>query len=269
MPGQEIFPDYCVVTTSDFQIGGFQAWMTSGSSHHFILYNLGAAAAGASNGQCSGGGSHNWLFAESTPGSIVTDNFPPNVGLDLPAGTALDINMHFVNPGSTSSNPQVKLNLLLAQNVMYQAGTMISFNVQINVPAATSTGPGTQTVSGTCTAPAGANFFSMSTHTHKHATAAWVDFTHNGQTQQIVYTGSTSTYPPDQEPGSGTDWEHPGVSTWVAPNFLAIQSGDSFDYNCSYVNDSSMAVTVGETATYNEMCMAVGYYFPAGSAYCQ
>jgi hypothetical protein len=268
-PGQEIFPNYCVTVTSDFQVGGFQSWMTNGSSHHFILYNQGAVAAGTPDGQCQVGG-HNWMYATSTPGAVVTENFPPNVGLDLPANTQLNINMHFINPGSTPNSPQVKVNLLEAHNVMYQAATMTSFNVQINVPAATAAGPGTQTVSGTCTAPAGSNFFSMSTHTHKHATDAWITYTHNGQTQEIVHTGMVSTYPADQEPGSGTDWEHPGVGLWVSPNFLTVQSGDSFGYNCSYVNmDTTTAVTVGETAASNEMCMAIGYYFPAGSAFCQ
>ena len=269
MPGEEIFPNYCVVTDSDFEVGGFQSWMTLGSSHHFILYNVGTVAAGTAGGSCSGGGSHNWMYSTSTPGAVVTENFPPNVGLDLPANTELLINMHFVNPGSTPSSPQVKINLLAAKNVMYQAAAMVSFNVQINVPAASASGPGTQTVSGTCTAPTGANFFSMSTHTHKHATAAWVDYTHNGQTTKIVHTGSTSSYPTDQEPGSGTDWEHPGIGLWVAPNFLTVQDGDSFDYNCSYENNDSMAVTTGQSASTNEMCMAIGYYFPAGNAYCQ
>jgi Copper type II ascorbate-dependent monooxygenase, C-terminal domain len=160
------------------------------------------------------------------------------------------------------------VNLLYAKNVMYQAGTMVSFNTSIDVPAATSAGPGTQTVSGTCTAPTGAQFFTMSTHTHKHATAAWVDYIHDGQTTEIVHTGTETTYPADQEPGSGTDWEHPGVGLWTAPNFLTVQAGDSFTYHCAYSNTASTAVTVGETACCNEMCMAIGYYFPAGTASC-
>jgi hypothetical protein len=268
-PGQEIFPNYCVTVQSDLQVGGFQSWMTEGSSHHFILYNGGQVAAGTADGQCSGMG-HNWMYATSTPGQVVTENFPPNVGLAVPANTQLVINMHFINAGSTAGNPQVKLNLLAAQNVMYQAGTMVSFNVQISIPPASASGPGMQTVSGTCMPSAGMNFFSISTHTHKHATAAWVEYNHNGQTTEVVHTGSTSNYPADQEPGSGTDWEHPGVGLWVSPNYLTVQSGDTFTYNCSYVNmDPNTTVTVGETAANNEMCMAIGYYFPAGSAYCQ
>jgi hypothetical protein len=84
-----------------------------------------------------------------------------------------------------------------------------------------------------------------------------------------VHTGVTSTYPGAQIQGTGTDWEHPGVSLWKGPDFLTVNSGDSFTYSCSFVNDATTAVTVGETAASNEMCMAVGYYFPAGTVSCQ
>jgi len=77
-----------------------------------------------------------------------------------------------------------------------------------------------------------------------------------------------TVYPAPQQPGTGTDWEHPGVSLWDAPDFLTVQQGDSFSYSCSYVNTASTAVTVGETAASNEMCMAIGYYYPAGTTTC-
>jgi hypothetical protein len=263
-PGQEIFPNYCVTVPSTIEVGGFQSWMSIGSSHHFILYKGGTAPPG---GACTLG-ANTWIYATSTPGQVVTENMPANVGLQIAQNTQLIINMHFINPGTTAIQPQIKINLLFAKNVMYQAGTMVSFNSTINVPPGTSTNPGVQTVSGTCTAPVGAQFFTMSTHTHKHATAAWVEFIHAGATTEIVHTGTTTGYPADQEPGSGTDYEHPGVGLWTAPNFLTIQSGDSFAYHCSYANTGTTAVTVGETAASNEMCMAVGYYFPAGNARC-
>jgi hypothetical protein len=263
-PGQEIFPNFCVTVPNTIQVGGFQSWMSIGSSHHFILYKGGTAPAG---GACTLG-ANQWIYASSTPGQVVTENMPPNVGLQIAQSTQLILNMHFINPGSTTMYPKIKVNLLFAQNVKYQAGTMVSFNTSINVPPATTSGPGTQTVQGTCSAPAGANFFTMSTHTHKNATAAWVDYIHNGTTTEIVHTGATSTYPTDQEPGSGTDWEHPGVGLWTTPNFLTVQAGDTFTYHCSYSNSGTQAITVGETAAYNEMCMAVGYYFPAGATSC-
>ncbi|MGO9835064.1 MAG: hypothetical protein ACLP1X_12690 [Polyangiaceae bacterium] len=263
-PGDEIFPNFCVTVPNNIQVGGFQSWMSEGSSHHFILYKGGTAPA---DGSCTLG-ANDWMYASSTPGQVITENFPANVGLSITANTQLILNMHFINPTANTLTPQIKVNLLYAQDVKYQAGTMVSFNTSIDIPPETAAGPGTQTVSGTCTAPVGANFFTMSTHTHDHATAAWVDYVHDGTSTEIVHTGTETTYPADQEPGSGVDWQHPGVGLWTAPNFLTVQAGDSFTYHCSYTNTSTSAVTVGETACCNEMCMAVGYYYPAGSASC-
>jgi hypothetical protein len=178
------------------------------------------------------------------------------------------LNMHFINPSNAVLYPKVKFNILLATDVQQTAAVMVSFNTRIDIPPATASGPGTQTVNGTCTAPAGSKFFTMSTHTHKHATAAVIDFVSGGATTEIVHTGATQSYPANQQQGTGTDWEHPGVAEWTGPNYLTVQQGDTFTYSCSYTNSATTAVTVGETAASNEMCMAIGYYFPAGTAYC-
>jgi hypothetical protein len=276
-PGSEIFLCYAVTLPGDaeFDVGAFQSWMSPGSSHHFIVYQQTGQSVAAATPQPSGTiqncqvGAGNWVYATSTPGAVVSSTLPDGVGLPFPAGQQLVLNMHFINPGSTTLYPKVKLNILRAKNVVYKAGALVSFNTSINVPAATAAGPGTQTVGGTCTVTAGSKVFSMSTHTHKHATAAVVSFVSGGVTQEIVHTGTTSDYPAEQLTGTGTDWEHPGVSLWKGPGFLAVQAGDTFTYSCSFTNTATTPVTVGETAASNEMCMAVGYYFPAGTVSCQ
>jgi len=275
-PNQEIFLCYYVTlpNKAEVDIGGFQSYMSPYSSHHFILYQQSNSGQFGLPPQPSGtvsscgfaGGT--WVYATSTPGAVVTSSMPEGVGLPFKAATQVVLNMHFINTGTTTLYPKVKLNILFAKNVKYKAAVMVSFNTSIDVPGATASGPGMQTVSGTCTAPAGSKFFSMSTHTHKHATAAVVNLVRSGVTQPLVHTGEASTYPAPQIPGSGTDWEHPGVSLWDGPDFLTVQQGDSFTYSCSYVNTASTPVTVGETAASNEMCMAIGYYYPAGSAFC-
>ncbi len=282
-PGAEIFLCYYVTlpNTSEVDIGAFKSWMSPNSSHHFIVYQLGGSGSASGglgrfggtpqpNGTintCLGGGG-TWVYATSTPGEVVAMTMPDGVGLPFAASTQVVLNMHFINTGTSTLYPKVKLNLLFAQNVQQKAAAMVSFNLGINVPPATTDGPGTQTVSGTCTAPVGSNFFIMATHTHKHATAAVINYVSNGVSTEVVHTGQTDTYPADQQSGTGTDWEHPGVGVWNAPNFLTIQNGDSFTYSCTYSNTGTTAVTVGETAASNEMCMAIGYYFPAGGAHC-
>jgi hypothetical protein len=273
-PGQEIFLCYYVtLPNSQVEVGSFQSLMSAGSSHHFIVFQQGGQGA-FSLPQANGTivscpfGTGQWIYATSTPGEVVSMSMPSGVGYPFPASTQIVLNMHFINAGSTVLYPKVTLNINYATNVQYQAAAMVSFNTKISVPPGTATNPGTQTVSGTCTAPVGSKFFIMSTHTHKHATAAIVDYIHNGTTTEIVHTGATTTYPVDQESGTGTDWEHPGVGQWTAPNFLTTTAGDSFKYSCTYQNTDATTVTVGETAASNEMCMSIGYYFPAGTTSC-
>jgi hypothetical protein len=268
-PGQEAF--FCfyrtLPITTPVDIGTMQSWMTPGSSHHFIAYQVGSGGGGALGGfgggpqpdgtlsACSFGVGGTWIYATSLPGQVIELKMPDTVGLPFPVGTQIVLNMHFINPGSTPAHPQVKMNFLFAKNVQYKAAAMQSFNTGINIPPATASGPGTQTVQGTCQPPVGSKFFAMTTHTHKHATLAEVNYLSGGKTTNIVHT---------------TDWEHPDVGVWSAPSFLTVKSGDSFTYSCSYKNTSSAAVTVGEYAATNEMCMAIGYYFPASSGrYCQ
>ncbi len=256
-PGQEQFLCYykSLPGTSEIDVGAFQSWMSPESSHHFIAFQTGAGVLGSAGNQPDGTlvscgfGTGTWLYATSVAGEVIELDMPQGVGLPLAAGSQIILNMHFINTGTVALQPTLKLNLLYAQNIQYKAGAMVSFNAGIDVPPY-----GTQTVSGTCTAPVGSNFFAMTTHTHKHATLAQVNYITGGQTMNIVNT---------------TDWEHPDVGLWNAPNFLTVKQGDSFTYSCSYQNNSAQAVTVGETAATNEMCMSIGYYFPAGSAGCR
>jgi hypothetical protein len=275
-PGQEALLCYYVSlgNTAEVDIGGFQSWMSAPSGHHFGVYQVGTGTAAATTWpsgtvvECAFG-EGNWLYTASTPGVTVGMVMPDHVGLPIAANAQLILNMHFVNPSSGDVYPKVRLNVLRASDVQQRAAVMVSFNTGISVPPATASGPGMQTVSGTCQAPQGAKFFSMSTDTHKHATAATVSFVSGGASTEVVHTGAATQYPSAQVKGTGTDWEHPGIAMWTAPNFLVVRAGDFFTYACSYENDdSNTTITVGHNVTSNEMCMAVGYYFPAGAADC-
>jgi len=261
MPGQEVFKCFyrTLPNTAPVDVGTMQSWMTPGSSHHFIAYQMGGGGLAGGTPMADGTlvdcqfGGGTWLYATSTPGEVIEMKMPDGVGLPFPAGAQVMLNMHFINTGLTPVYPQVKMNFMYAKNVQYHAAAMVSFNVGIDVPAASATSPGQQTVSGTCTAPVGSKFFAITTHTHKHGVDSNVNYVSGGQTTNIVHT---------------TDWEHPDVGLWNAPNFLTVQQGDSFTYSCAYTNTTDQPVLVGETAATNEMCMAIGYYFPAGNASC-
>jgi hypothetical protein len=250
-PGQEEFWCYYknIPGTGEVDVGGFRSWMTQGASHHFITFHSTTPGQDGALVSCPFG-SGDWVYATSKGGMVIGMDLPQNVGLPFQAGSALIMNMHLINTTSDVVKPVVKLNVLFAKNVMQKAGSVFSLasNAQISVPPG-----GTQTVHGTCTAPAGSNFFLWTTHSHKFTTEDKVDYISGGKTTNIVDT---------------TDWENPGTHVWTAPNFLTVKAGDSFAYSCSYKNTLPIQLTFGETAASNEMCLAIGYYFPAGGASC-
>ena len=262
-PGQEAYFCYykSVPGGSSINVGAFQSWMTKGYSHHFILFTGNTGVDGTvSGGAISGGGGvgtgcvpqGTWVYATSTSGEVIELKMPDGVGLPMPAGQMFIFNIHLINTGSTAANPTVKLNVLNAKNVTQTASAMVSFNAGISVPAG-----GSQDVRGSCSPPAGSKFFAFTTHVHRHGgsttTGAYTDVNYvtGGQTTNIVHS---------------TDWENPDVALWGPPNFLTTKAGDQFTYDCHFVNTDSVPVTFGETAASGEMCMSIGYYFPAGAA---
>jgi hypothetical protein len=276
-PGQEAYLCYFVTLpgTAQVDVGALQSWMSPVGSQDLIVHARDAAGdaggvavpSGTLQSCATRGGSERVLHWAAEPGAVVSAYMPQGVGTSLAAGSQLVLSMHFSNAGCSPLTPKVKLNLLYAKNIQYQAGLLVSFNTSIDVPAATALGPGTQTVTGTCQAPAGSKFFIATTHTNGRATAAAIDIVSGGQSAEIVHTGPAPSYPADQEPGSGADWQRPGVGLWTAPNFLTVNAGDSFAYRCSYSNTGNKAVAVGETIA-DEMCATVMYYYPAGVATC-
>jgi hypothetical protein len=254
-PNQETVPNYCAVVpvTSEFDVGTIQSWMTPGSSHELMVYRSAAPASGAASGGCPLG-AMTLMYMSSIAGELVELKMPDGVGIPLHVGEEIVIAMHFVNGGSAPTSPQVKVNFLRAAKYEYEAAALPSFNTTIDVPAATTAGPGTQTVQGTCTAPAGSHFFAIGTHTYSHATAADVSFESHGTTTSVVHS---------------TDWQHPDVALWSSAPFLTLGAGESLAYSCSYTNRGAAPVTVGATESGNDVCMMMGYYFPAGAASCQ
>jgi Copper type II ascorbate-dependent monooxygenase, C-terminal domain len=246
-PGQEVFNCFHATVPNDatFAVGEWDGQMTPGS-HHFILYrddNDTTANGTLTNGGCTMGfGGSTWLYTQGTPRSHLL--FPDAVAMELSPHEHIVFDMHYINTTNAVIHASVTLNINKVNAETYQkAGSQVSFNVGINVPA-----HGMQTVGGDCTPVPGANYFIMQTHTHKHATLAVVNRKSNGMLgEELVRT---------------TDWDNPQAHEWHAAPFLNFKSGETFHYSCSYTNDSASAVTVGTSADKNEMCMAEAYYFP-------
>lgn len=258
-PGEEITYCYYFRTpnTETLSIKRWASSMTPGS-HHMIMYTTATDTmppGTISASGCGGFGGNNvpsWTYATQTPTDEVV--LPSDDGTGLPLaqeiapGTPAYFQMHYLNATDADIQASVTLDAeaLEAGAAYTKTAAFVTYNSQINVPPH-ATG---DVESMTCTVPAGAKFWSMSTHAHKQAVKTTVKDGGAASTQ-ITFTS--------------TDWEHPGAKTWTSAPFYSFAS-NKLTYECIYDNTGSNAgttVVAGPSAETNEMCMATGYYFPA------
>jgi hypothetical protein len=258
MPGQEITYCYYFRTpnTEELAIKKWSSAMTPGS-HHMILYTTQTErmpAGTVSSGGCSSFGVNNvpsWTYSAQTPTQELAlpadDGAGKPLGQRIAAGTPAYLEMHYLNGSDSPLKAHVTLNAEAheAGAVFTQTAPYVTYNTQISV------GPGATNVveTQTCNVPANVKFWTMSTHAHKQAV------------KTAVKDGTAVAF-------SSTDWEHPGSATWLATPFFTFASS-KLTYECTYNNigDNKMDTVVsGPSAEKNEMCMAVGYYFPANKS---
>lgn len=173
---------------------------------------------------------------------------PNGVAEKLLANQPLFLDLHFVNTGGPEVTSSLSLDVDVAEGAFEQAEAIVSFNTSVRVPA-----KGAQTVSGNCMVPPDAKLFSVTTHTNRLSTDASVRrLLRNGQVgDEIVHT---------------TDSANPAIAAWTAPPFVTLLPGEKLQYQCSYENDGPSTVSVGTSALSNELCMMIGYFFPAAPA---
>jgi hypothetical protein len=260
-PTVDIYPQseltYCYYfhtsNTSDLSIQKWASHMTAGA-HDMILYltrsDLQTPGSFSTDkcGLASDGPGPVWTYSAQNPEDEVV--LPSNDGHGIPVGQPVKadqsgfLQIHFLNTTSAVLHAHVELNAYAyADGVQVtSAAPFFTLNTQINLPAATQT-PTTGTVSGNCDVTSDVKFFAMTTHTHKQGV------------HTFIKDGATTVF-------DSTNWEHPTPQTWSASPFFSFTSG-KLTYQCEYVNPNSYQIKYGDSVTTQEMCMAIGYYFPA------
>lgn len=226
--------------------------MTPGS-HHMIVYftsSLSQPEGTVSESNCGavGGGGLNlpsWTYAAQTPESDMAlpddDGTGKPLGMDVPPGQAGYIEMHYVNSTDETLKVHVTVNAEAHEPGVETTPTAayVTYNSQIQIAPGAMNHVETQT----CDVPANTKMWLVSTHAHKQAI------------KTEVRDGSNVVF-------SSTDWEHPGVKTWMSSPFYTFTTG-KLTYECTYNNPNNYAISAGPSAKTDEMCMATGYYFPA------
>ncbi len=239
--------------TTELSIQKCASQMTAGS-HHMILYFTPSehGKPGTLDDRCgfaSGGLDSVWTYSAQT--AIAEAALPRDDGNGVPVGQTVKagqlgyIQLHYLNATDDVIHAQVLLNAYAydAGVQVTPAAPFVTYNSHIDLAPGNTVNPTPGMVSGSCDVDPTAKFYTMSTHTHKQGVHTFVK-----DAASMVFESRS--------------WEHPGAMTRERPPFVSFASG-KLTYQCEYLNPNNYSIQTGDSAATAEMCMAVGYYFPA------
>lgn len=171
-------------------------------------------------------------------------DFPDGVGVRVPAGTQIHLNLHLYNASDAPLSGESAI-LVRSQATptptlaeMVFAGTFL-----VSIPANSTD----HTISGGCTANADYSLFAVWPHMHQLATH-----------QKVEHTRSGSTTVLHDHPFSFAEQNYYRME----PQPFAVQSGDQIRVTCTYDNPTGSTVTFGDSSN-QEMCFSGLYRYPA------
>lgn len=185
-----------------------------------------------------------WTYSTGRASDSFT--LPSDDGNGAPVGQPVSatqsgfLQIHLVNPTNAPTHEHVEINAIAyPDNVSpTPAGTFVTYSTQINLAAGTEAVPATGSYGGKCAVPSTFKFFYMTSHTNQQGT------------ETSISDGTTTLF--DEKPS----FEKP-----ISP-FYSFTSG-KFSYQCMYGNPNNRPIHSGDDAATNEVCRAIGYYFPS------
>jgi hypothetical protein len=156
----------------------------------------------------------------------------------IATGTPMFLRMHFLNLGAQQLKVRASLT---AEGLPYgdaytPSGTLLHYS-SLSLP------PGLGSGGSTCDAPAGAQFWRLSTHAGQLSL------------HTEIRDGANVVFESD-------DFRDPGASTFPAPGFLTFASGE-ITTACDYNNPTPNKTYVDGFGVDQELCLGLGRFFPA------
>jgi hypothetical protein len=232
----------------------------SAGSHHFFLFNM-SAATGRNTagplGDCPGAGLefHPFPFLSQTPGAQTVE-YGAGMGYPLVGTNGLMMNVHYLNTSGSAVTPEVTITIYPAKpgTVTTHVGTIFLNNIAISVPGNTpKSNPVSITSSDTPIVDQDYTVFTNWSHMHQYA----IDFTASTPAGQFY---------------EETDWNEPSLitagsgapGTHTATNLpMKLAKGTNISWTCKYYNPTAVAMTFGDSALTQNMCIYLGQYYPA------
>jgi hypothetical protein len=220
----------------DIWVAGFRAIAPLGT-HHTVV----TIANGGTLGEydCSVGNLDSQMLYAS---GVGTDDllFPEGVAMRLTAGMTINLNLHLFNASDNelTGTSGIMIKTLQPAAVVHEADMVFAGTQRINVP---SNGIPT-TITGGCTAPREWNVFTAWPHMHQFATHS-----------KLTIGGDIVL---DTPYDFNEQVNYPEVAR-------VIPQGTAIRVDCTYVNNSGVEVTFGDSSN-QEMCFTGMYKWPAG-----
>ncbi len=255
---RELFVYTRVGNTEPLFVDRIQTRMRA-NSHHFLLYtfagNIPALAvppAGVVRDIRNPDGSMNlaaalpmaWhVFMAGAQTPEMDYRFPDGVALRLPAGFAIDLNVHYVNRGSEAIPGEAYANLYTrpAATVRHEARTLNLGITDMVLPPGQRT---TVTRAFMNTTGADMRVFMLTSHMHQLGERFRIRLRGGPRDGEVVY--------------ETTDWAHPEIRTYATP--LVVRPGEGLAAEITWNNTTSRTVRFGLTSQ-DEMGIIFGYWY--------
>jgi hypothetical protein len=175
-------------------------------------------------------------------------DLPPGVAHRFQPGEVVIMQTHYLNSGSDQLAAHAKLTLHTVEvaTVPQEAGSIIWSDVNINVAAGAK---GRVTL--TCPVPSDIHPALLWSHMHKQGS----NFVATTDDQTAAAALGGNLY-------AENDWDEPHPRAYPYDPPITLHSGTHVTFSCDFTNPNSYALTFGQSAEMNEMCILHGMYWP-------
>lgn len=234
-----------IMITEDTYIAGFRSQAPLGS-HHAVLTTSTTNPGQLGDYDCGVQTvDYHMLYASG----VGTDDlvFPDGVGVFVPAGTFLHLNLHLFNSGEAeiTGDSAVMIKRLPAAPPTL-ADMTFAGDMALNIPA-DSVG---HVEEGGCTLSRDYTVLALWPHMHQLATHQTIEIIRDGTTTPVVLLDE--------------DYSFSNQTNWLQDPPLAFNAGDRVNVRCTYDNPTGSDVHWGDSST-EEMCFAGLYRYPASA----
>ncbi len=229
-------------TAAELYITSIVAQAPQGTHHTVLSISSSRTAGPDGEYACDVGEIGTKMMYASGVGTSPLD-FPAGVGVHVPAGTQLHLNLHLFNASDAPLSGESAIHVKSQTTAPATLAEMVfagAFGIRLQ-PQATP-----QNVSGGCTVATPYTLFAVWPHMHQLATHQKVELTRMGTTTVL----------------HNLDFDFAEQTYYLKTPEIQVLKDDVIRVTCTYINTTGVQVTWGDSSN-QEMCFSGFYRYPA------